>query len=307
MYELTIRNVKKMINSSERKWKPDADRAWQLLYAHLEADDLVPIEEKSEKNRRVTAGNRKVTILFRWSAAALLCAICVGIAILYWPQTSSVEMIAIQNTNDYEILVSTLKDGTIVYLYSGGKITYPRSFAPNQRNVTLEGDAFFHVNSNKHSPFVIQTKQITVEVVGTSFRIRADKHLPFELAVKSGIVKARLNDEEHGVFVEAGEQVQLVSNWLQKTYIENIDVLTKGVHRLCFKDEPLGQIVQIVNECISGTKSLSLEHESLAERMITVTFDVDSPQSVAKIAELLCETLDLKQTIVEDIIIICKK
>jgi len=296
-----------MINSSERKWKPDVDRAWQLFYAQLEADDLIPKEENSEKKRKVTTGNRKVTLLLTWSATALLCAICVGIAIHYWPQSSSSEMIAIQNTSDHEILVSTLKDGTVVYLYRGGKITCPRSFTPNQRNVSLEGEAFFHVNSNKHSPFVIQTKQITVEVVGTSFRIRADQHLPFELAVKSGIVKARLNDEEHGIFVEAGEQIQLVSNWLQKTYVENIDVLSKGVHRLCFKDEPLGQIVQIVNDCVSGSKRLSLEHESLAERMITVTFDIDSPQSVAKIAELLCETLDLKQTNMEDVIMICKK
>src|SRR5699024_12840945 len=48
-----------------------------------------------------------------------------------------------------------LADGTKVWLNPGSKITYPAQFSNHQRNVSLEGEAYFDVVENMRRPFVV--------------------------------------------------------------------------------------------------------------------------------------------------------
>lgn len=63
-----------------------------------------------------------------------------------------------------------LYDGTEVWLNSGTTLKYPKNFGDNNRDVILNGEAFFNV---KHSdiPFKVQLKNSEVEVLGTSFNV----------------------------------------------------------------------------------------------------------------------------------------
>ena len=275
------------MNSSEKRWKPDVDRAWQVFYARAEGEMLIPVGA----NRR-----RLNPYYLMWSAAAVL-IIFIGITALYLIQPSwslsKIELITLQNERDNEVFVATLPDGSLVFLSPGGTLTYPSTFAYSQRLLSFDGEAFFEVSEDQNRPFIVETEFITVHVVGTSFRIKTNTNTSFELAVRSGVVKAALKSEEREVFVEEGEQVQLVNNWLQKSFIEDQNVLNRGVNKLYFKEESLGQIIRVVNECIYGRKSLVLRDESLSSKVITVTLHT---QSRERIAEILCNALDLEQT-----------
>ncbi len=66
-----------------------------------------------------------------------------------------------------------LADGTKVWLNSDTKIKYPGSFSQNQRDVYLDGEAFFEVTKNVHSPFVVHTSGVDVKVLGTKFNLKA--------------------------------------------------------------------------------------------------------------------------------------
>lgn len=68
-----------------------------------------------------------------------------------------------------------LKDGSIVYLNSESKITYPSNFSDSLRVVRLEGEAFFDVAKNTSKPFNVIIGPLQVEVLGTSFNIKALK------------------------------------------------------------------------------------------------------------------------------------
>ncbi len=70
----------------------------------------------------------------------------------------------------------TLFDGTKVWLNSGSVIRYPNQFNKNQRNVYLDGEAFFEVTKNLHQPFKVHAKNMEVEVLGTSFNVSAYKN-----------------------------------------------------------------------------------------------------------------------------------
>lgn len=66
-----------------------------------------------------------------------------------------------------------LFDGTEVWLNSGSKFKYPNKFNQKERNVYIEGEAFFKVTPNKNLPFKVKTEKLEVEVLGTSFNVSA--------------------------------------------------------------------------------------------------------------------------------------
>ena len=62
----------------------------------------------------------------------------------------------------------TLYDGTHVWLNSGTTLKYESNFGKKDRNVVLDGEAFFKVKHGK-SPFRVKLKNSEIEVLGTSF------------------------------------------------------------------------------------------------------------------------------------------
>jgi ferric-dicitrate binding protein FerR (iron transport regulator) len=66
-----------------------------------------------------------------------------------------------------------LFDGTEVWLNSGSKFKYPDRFNKDERNVYIEGEAFFKVTKNKKLPFKVKTGELEVEVLGTEFNVTA--------------------------------------------------------------------------------------------------------------------------------------
>jgi ferric-dicitrate binding protein FerR (iron transport regulator) len=64
----------------------------------------------------------------------------------------------------------TLYDGTKVWLNSGTTLRYNNNFGQNNRNISLEGEAFFDVTKDE-IPFKIKLKKTEVEVLGTTFNV----------------------------------------------------------------------------------------------------------------------------------------
>ncbi len=66
----------------------------------------------------------------------------------------------------------TLSDGTHVYLNSGTVLRYPINFLKGlNREVFLTGEAYFEVEKDEQSPFVVHTDDMQVEVLGTAFNM----------------------------------------------------------------------------------------------------------------------------------------
>jgi ferric-dicitrate binding protein FerR (iron transport regulator) len=66
-----------------------------------------------------------------------------------------------------------LPDGTKVYLNSESTLSYPTSFALNNRTVRLSGEAYFEVTHDEKSPFVVHTPTAQIKVLGTTFNLFA--------------------------------------------------------------------------------------------------------------------------------------
>ena len=69
-----------------------------------------------------------------------------------------------------------LSDGTTVYMNAGSSLKFPVQFIKgHNREVTLEGEAFFEVTKDKKHPFVVKTRGVDVRVLGTKFNVSSYK------------------------------------------------------------------------------------------------------------------------------------
>lgn len=68
-----------------------------------------------------------------------------------------------------------LSDSTRVYLEPGSVLHYDKDFKGNNREVYLEGEAFFKVKKNPRKPFLVYYNNIVTKVLGTSFRVGTNK------------------------------------------------------------------------------------------------------------------------------------
>jgi hypothetical protein len=65
-----------------------------------------------------------------------------------------------------------LSDGTEVHLNSGTVLKYPVKFLKEKnRQVYLTGEAYFKVSEDKDHPFIVQSNDLNVRVLGTSFNV----------------------------------------------------------------------------------------------------------------------------------------
>lgn len=67
----------------------------------------------------------------------------------------------------------TLADGSLVWINSGSSLTYNNAFNQKERKVFLEGEAYFEVAKDPKRPFIVHTRDMDIEALGTAFNVRA--------------------------------------------------------------------------------------------------------------------------------------
>jgi len=88
----------------------------------------------------------------------------------------------------------TLGDGTIVKLNAGSEINYPAFFSGDTRTVSLNGEAYFEVAEDTKHPFLVETKDLTIEVLGTHFNVKSyDDDENITTTLLEGCVSIRKN------------------------------------------------------------------------------------------------------------------
>ncbi len=66
-----------------------------------------------------------------------------------------------------------LEDGTKVWLNAGSRMAFPTKFKGHTKEVFLDGEAYFEVFRNENQPFVVNTGDISIRVLGTRFNLTA--------------------------------------------------------------------------------------------------------------------------------------
>lgn len=75
---------------------------------------------------------------------------------------------------DYgQISKAILPDSSVVWVNSGSSIKYNNQFSASNRDIELEGEAFFEVTRNADLPLIVTNSDLKVKVLGTEFSVSA--------------------------------------------------------------------------------------------------------------------------------------
>lgn len=119
--------------------------------------------------------------------------------------------------------VTTLSDGTKVWVNSASRLKYPTKFKGKDRTVYLYGEAFFKVAHNAEKPFNVVINSSKVQVLGTSFNVSAykeDKNI--EVALLEGKVDFQDRNKESHI-LNPGFMASL-NKKTGNTKVEEVDV-----------------------------------------------------------------------------------
>jgi len=89
-----------------------------------------------------------------------------------------------------------LPDGTKVLISANTSFTYPATFGTKNREVKLTGEAYFEVIHNAELPFIVKSKEVNIQVLGTKFNVFAyPKEDYFEASLVEGKIEAYTNNK----------------------------------------------------------------------------------------------------------------
>ncbi|MEL7588082.1 MAG: FecR domain-containing protein [Prolixibacteraceae bacterium] len=129
-----------------------------------------------------------------------------------------------------------LPDGSMVWLNSGSSLTYSGNFS-NQRNVELQGEAFFDVVKAK-SPFVVSTPYGNVSVLGTAFNVHVYPDNDFAVTLERGSVSLTDTGEGQEQVLLPGEQIRIENGRFVKSRVETHLFTSWKEGKLIFQREP---------------------------------------------------------------------
>ena len=102
----------------------------------------------------------------------------------------------------------TLDDGTQVLLSANSRLEYSKSFSADKREVKLVGEARFNVAKDAERPFIVHTRQLQTQVLGTVFDVKAYPQTPADVTLYEGKVEVSLNGDAPQL-MQPGEQAFL--------------------------------------------------------------------------------------------------
>jgi len=177
------------------------------------------------------------TIRFVWlkysAAASILIAIGLGLfARLY---TTTVDVPAEQNSQH------TLPDGSIVFLNAESSINYHPYWWSFNREVELNGEAFFEVE--KGETFSVLSSMGSVEVLGTSFNIY-NRDQTYTVYCKTGKVRVQ-NQQANEVILKPGQVTNAESLARETTEDLNSEqIMSWRLNKFLYNTTPLTKVLE---------------------------------------------------------------
>lgn len=208
---------------------------WDAVTLTANSKDLgVPVQKRADR-----------TSLWRAIAVAASIALLLGISWTIWDRSANLvsqqnQTIIVPAGQRVQLL---LADGTKVWLNSKTTFTYPAAFSSKNREVTLNGEAYFEVKKDTEHPFIVKTNLYDVKVLGTTFNVYAYENADyFKTSLINGSVEV-LSDH-YKINLKPGEVATGTSGSMKKGTISNLDEFRWKDGLLCFDDEPLGTLME---------------------------------------------------------------
>lgn len=178
-----------VFNSLKLEWKNGLDN--EQLPAGSEKSWNMIQDQLLQNSFGRWRSSRRMNQFFR-IAAIFFFAISAGSAVFFLTnqQVPGPEYYTSVMAENGQISKVELPDGSMVWLNSGSEISYNNSFAANNRNITLSGEAYFQITKNEEIPLIVNSGELQIKVLGTKFNVAAYKESEkINIVLESGKVE----------------------------------------------------------------------------------------------------------------------
>ncbi len=216
----------------------------KMLFANSEKLKIAfePSPEKALQKVN-QALNRKRFIRWTQSAAAaiLLIFVITKVVFLILPKTEWIEITAQQQQEIF------LPDSSLVVLAQNAQIKYPEEFNKTERTVLLNGKAYFEIQRNKEQPFVVNTSNTKITVLGTKFLVNASVATTEQVIVDEGKVSfSQIHQGQNNVIYLTENEIgtwNAYNNKISESKVtgKNVNSWLSGI--LTFNDNTLSEVI----------------------------------------------------------------
>lgn len=261
----------------------------------------------NEKIQKENQNNSWSTWTYRIAASI---ALIVGISwMLFQVNTDSDEFASYASLEHFQSSKDTtivLSDGSKIWLNKNSILKYPDIFEDDKRVVFLEGEGYFEVERDESRPFLIKTDESLVQVLGTTFNVKA-RTLDSEVivTVTSGSVSlANKTASDQKVILKKGEVgVFNISNQsLEKQKNQDPNFLAWKTGVFTFNNLPLRDVIKSLADAYQVT--INLDDETVLQKTLTATFE---KQPINEVLGVICSVHNLDMNTIENRIILSKK
>ncbi len=139
----------------------------------------------------------------------------------------------------------TLDDGTLVHLNYNTRLIYPEKFGRGDRNVILDGEAYFMVAKDKSRPFIVHTPNGDVKVYGTEFNVNTTGDNTSVVLVKGSVSVTPTGGKEQ--LMNPGQLCEFSVENLMLSTIDVEPYIAWNEGKFSFEEWPLERIMQVIS------------------------------------------------------------
>lgn len=252
------------------------------------------IERRERQREANTFTTSRVITLFSRIAAILFVPLILYTAYLYFekPDFTQQELQLVSVKGQPGTLTTVvLPDGTKVWLNSGSSVAYPIHFVGKSRNVSMTGEAYFEVVTNKAFPMVVSTGRFDVKVYGTKFNINAydDKEIS-RVTLLEGSIALSGNEEGHNaereIMMSPG-QTASIHHDAKEVIFEQNDPLIYTAWKdglLIFKNLSFDRVLEQLS--LKYNVKIELKDKSLGTIPLDATFKGENINEILRLMSL---------------------
>jgi ferric-dicitrate binding protein FerR (iron transport regulator) len=206
-------------------------------------------------------------------------------------------MVVQKATNEPKLII--LPDGSEVNLMPGAQISYPESFAKDNRKVELNGLAEFKVQHQTDRPFLVNAALMQVEVLGTQFSFYSSKDSAAVYLFEGRVAVRKEQGAADAIVIKPG-----MSAIYTKAYKEIVVDSTRAQgdyhandpnRQFEFNSIPLGEAIQALEEVYKV--NIKFDQSNIALCLLTAEF---RNQTIEEILAVIAGTFQLRLEIKEN-------
>lgn len=185
-----------------------------------------------------------------------------------------------------------LPDSTKVYLNGSSELKYSVPFVGTQRNVFLQGEAYFEV-AKGHKPFIVHADQVQVKAYGTEFNVNTYGSGLVKALLVEGSIGIKAGDNAHETMLKPQELAILNRSTGQCVVKEvaSAGYLAWKTGYFSFKTVRLDEIMESVANHY-GIAQVQYERESLRSQKLSAY--ITTERGLNEVLELFEATTGLK-------------